>query len=76
MTLDYSIKGKLKIDMRTYIKEMTESFPTELSDKVNCPWTTKLFDQEENSRLLEKERNELNSYICDEMRVFGKKRQT
>ena len=43
MLLDYSEKGKLKMDMRSYIKNVTEAFPESLSDKVICPWTTRLF---------------------------------
>ena len=52
MILDYSEKGKLKIDMRSYIKDITETFPESLSDKVKCPWTTILFNNSNNSQTL------------------------
>ena len=43
MLFDHSEKGNLKIDVRSYIKDITEILPESLSDKVKCPWTTRLF---------------------------------
>ena len=34
MTLDYSEKGKVKVDMRNYVKSMIEYFPTKLNENV------------------------------------------
>ena len=59
MILDYSEKGKLKIDMRSYIKDFTETFPETLSDKVKCPWTTRLFNKNNNSQILNQQKREI-----------------
>ena len=41
MTLDYNTKGKLKIDMRKYVKNMSDEFPrnTKKSQAVTNPVT-------------------------------------
>ena len=52
MTIDYHEKGKQKIDMRSNIKDITETFPEALSDKVKCPWTTRLFNNNDNCQIL------------------------
>ena len=44
MTLDISIKGKLKVDMKQYIKDIVETFPENQSEKIECPWTTRRFN--------------------------------
>ena len=49
MTLDYTDEVKLNIDMRKSLDAMIAEFPDKISDKVNCPWTDKMFkvDKEE-----------------------------
>ena len=59
MLLDYSEKGKLKIDMRSYIKDIIETFPENLSDKIKCPWTTRLFNNNNNSKILNQQKKEI-----------------
>ena len=44
MTLHYSIKGKLKVDMKQYIKDIVETFQENPAEKIDCPWTTRLFN--------------------------------
>ena len=58
MRLDYSSPGKLIVDMREYVNELIKDFPANLTDNVECPWTTKLFNINEKSELLNKERRE------------------
>ena len=59
MTLDYNTKGKLKEDMRNYINEIIETFPENLTDKMECLWTTRLFNINEESKTLDKYRNDI-----------------
>ena len=52
MILDYSEKGKVKIDMTSYVKNMLESFPVKLSkmDTVRTPASDNLFNQGQKPR--------------------------
>ena len=43
MTLDYSTKGELKLNMKEYITKMIEEFPVELTGTAKCAWTDGLF---------------------------------
>ena len=43
MNLDYSDKGKLKIDMMYYIDNMIEEFLYEVNEQKAAPWNDKLF---------------------------------
>ena len=47
MTLDYSVKGQVKVDMTDYVKSMVEDFNDieDLSEvrKTPQPWSEKLF---------------------------------
>ena len=52
MKLDYTEKGKVKIDMKDYIKDMIKEFPEVLSKNIQCPWNTRLFDIAKDSKLL------------------------
>ena len=58
MTLDYSIKGNLKVDMKQYVKDVVESFPGNLSEKIDSPWNTRLFNINDESQLLDKDKRE------------------
>ena len=39
MIFVYSGPGKLKVDMRDYVKGMFEEYPEKLSRKASTPWT-------------------------------------
>ena len=43
MILDYSVKGKVKIDMTKYVQQMLEEFPLEIKKESKTPATEKLF---------------------------------
>ena len=60
MTLDYSEKGKVKVDMRNYIKSMIEYFPTKLNenDVVSTPANENLF-KKDNSKQLDQKKAEI-----------------
>ena len=58
MILDCSIKGKLKVDMKKYIKDIVETFPENLSEKIGCPWNLRLFKINHESQLLDKDKRE------------------
>ena len=47
MKLDFSVRGKLKVDMRDYVKKMLESFPITLgkNDVALTPASEDLFGQ-------------------------------
>ena len=59
MLLDYGVKGKLKIDIRSYIKDILESFSESLSEKVKCPWISRLFNNSNYSKLLNQQKKEV-----------------
>ena len=60
MTLDYSEKGKVKVDMRNYVKSMIEYFPTKLNenDVVSTPANENLF-KKDNSKQLDQKKAEI-----------------
>ena len=43
MLLDYSIPGKVKVDMTEYVADMIQEFPEELNGKVTTPANDNLF---------------------------------
>jgi hypothetical protein len=44
MTLDYSTRGQVKVEMIGYIRSMIESFPEEIGKKIpTTPWSESLF---------------------------------
>ena len=49
MVLDYSEKGKVRIDMTNYVKNMLECFPVKFSkmNKAQTPANENLFNQEQ-----------------------------
>ena len=52
MVLDYSEKGKVRIDMTSYVKNMLECFPVKFSkmDKAQTPANENLFNQGQKQR--------------------------
>jgi hypothetical protein len=59
MKLDYSVPGKVSIDMTDYVKNMLEDFPEELSVQgAQYPWSEKLFKVDETSPLLQSSKAE------------------
>ena len=51
MTLDYSVPGKVKVDMTDYVKEMLDEFSDELTGKVASSANEQLFDSTRGSKL-------------------------
>ena len=59
MVLDFSIPGKVQVDMVDYTKNMVEDFPKELStENVTYPWNDNLFKIDESSPALAKPKAE------------------
>jgi hypothetical protein len=58
MKLDFTEKGKLKLDMVDYVNNMVKEFPEELSPSKH-PWNENLFKVESSSKSLPKEKKEL-----------------
>jgi hypothetical protein len=58
MKLDFTEKGKLKLNMVDYVEYMVNDFPEELSPS-NYPWNDNLFKVNPSSKLLLKEKKEL-----------------
>ena len=57
MTLDYSNKGKVIVDMTKYTKETHKIFSEDFTRQVNTPTGDHLFDVRDNvDKLMEKER--------------------
>ena len=59
MKLDHSIQGKLKVYMREYIKELIKAFPGKMSDNIECPWTTRLFNINNENKPLDEYRKDI-----------------
>ena len=59
MNLDYSSKGKLKIDMKYYINDMLEEFPYKVEKQCKTPWNDKLFKINEAAKHLDTERKSI-----------------
>ena len=57
MTLDFSEKKALKVDMREYIRQLRDDFPGTLRQEMK-PWGEKFFKVDENSEGLNKEKSE------------------
>ena len=45
MTLDFSVPGKMIVDMTSYVKEMIEDFPFPLEGTVPSPAGPDLFEE-------------------------------
>jgi hypothetical protein len=56
MILDFNDEGKLKIDMRYYVRDMLEKFPYEIEETNKNPWSDKLFKVDENAKALNEEK--------------------
>ena len=54
MKLDYKTPNKVKIDMKSYCKEIIKEYPYTLNKNVNCPWNINLFDSKNNTKELDK----------------------
>jgi hypothetical protein len=61
MTLDFSIKGKVTINMEDYVKSMVSSFPNEelAGRKVTSPWNEDLFKVDDECTKLNQEQAKL-----------------
>ena len=44
--------------MNQYIKEIVETFPENLSEEIDCPWNTRLYNMNDESQLLDKDKRE------------------
>ena len=66
MTLDYSVKGQVTVDMVDYVKKMVTEFPQEalLGSKVSNPATENLFKVDKRSPKLDRESAEtMHSFV-------------
>ena len=57
MVLDYSTKGKVKVDMTRYVRQMIEEFPEPIKPQ-SCPWNENLFKADSSSPQLSKDKCE------------------
>ena len=55
MNLDYSSRGKLKVDMQYYIENMIEEFPFEVKGNNTAPWNDTLFQVTQTAKRLDEE---------------------
>ena len=58
MILDYTLKGKLQVDMKYYIDEMIKEYPYPIKS-ANSPWNDSLFKIDKNSTPLSKKDSEV-----------------
>ena len=56
MIMDYSEKGKLKIDMKYYIEAMIDKFPYEIKSVKTMPSNDKLYKVDKEAKKLDNER--------------------
>lgn len=60
MILDFSVAGKLRIDMMAYANGMIVDFPFELKEH-DCPWTEKLFKVDKSAPKLDTKRKKIST---------------
>jgi hypothetical protein len=58
MKLDFTTPGKVKIDMKDYVKGMIEDFPERVENST-YPWNDNLFKVDETATKLSKQKQEL-----------------
>ena len=65
MTIDYSVEGKVRIDMTDYVEDMLEEFPYELNNRITkTPATENIFSIDESPRLDEQRAAILHTYVA------------
>ena len=64
MTLDFSTPGKVKIDMRDYVKDMIESSSEEITGSEKTPAAEDLFALGENAKLDRERANEFHHVVA------------
>jgi hypothetical protein len=75
MILDFSITGKLTLDMCKYVSGMCEEFPEELGS-AETPWTANLFKVDDTSKSLpDKKRKHFHTFTMKGMFVAKRARQ-
>ena len=68
MNLDYSDKGRLKVDMKSYIDNMVEEFPYDIKEQSKSPWNDKLFKVNESvNKLNEAKRAIFHTFVMKAM---------
>lgn len=58
MKLDFTTPGKLKVDMKDYVKGMIEEFPEQIENS-SYPWNDNLFKVDEKASKLSKQKHEI-----------------
>ena len=53
MKLYYNTPNKVKIDMKSYCKEIIKEYLYTLNKNVNCPWNINLFDRKNDTKELD-----------------------
>ena len=64
MWLDYSEEGKVKIDMKDYIRDMVKEFPEELSGKPASMATATLFDVQPSKKLAREQAQIFHTFVA------------
>ena len=64
MILDYSIKGKVRVDMMYYVDKMLKEFPEELKENVSTPASDKLFEVTESPQLSNKKKEVFHAFTA------------
>ena len=68
INLDFSEKGKLKVDMKYYIEQMIAEFKHEVKDTKRALWNDKLFKVSTSSKKLDKQRKaEFHTFVMKAM---------
>ena len=76
MILDYSSPGVMKVDMTNYVKSMIADFPEKLTSTGRFPWTEKLYNVDETSKSLQKEKAKvLHTFVMKGMFLCKRGRQ-
>jgi hypothetical protein len=59
MTLDFSVKGKVKVIMKDYIEDMLDELPSDMDGEAATPASDHLFTVNENPVLLDDETSQM-----------------
>jgi hypothetical protein len=74
MILDYTEKGKVKIDMTDYVKAMIREFPEELKGRTTTPASERIFEVNESSKLNDEQREIFHTFVAKALFVAKRSR--
>ena len=73
MTLDYSIDGKVIINMRDYVKKLLDDLPSAFRDSATTPAANYLFEVNDACKELDKEDSDFFHHVVAQLLFLSKR---